>query len=254
MMASKKLTVCFTVDEDGDSNPVKEDLVTLSRYDYGQNVGVDRVLDLFKQEEIKTTWFIPGAVVQKFPESSKKVRDAGHEIGHHGFDHVSPNELSYEDEKEQIEKGLAAFDRVLKMRPSGYRAPYLHQTENTYKLLREFGFIYDASGCAQDSPYMAHDLLQIPTKYELIDTTSFLDFSIPGLFPSPVDPEVVGRIWFDEFLGMYESEEDLCYVHVIHPLCIGHFSRLRIYRELIQKIKTFPGVTFSTLSQVAKEF
>jgi hypothetical protein len=56
----------------------------LSQGTYGAKVGVPRILDLLKAEDIRATFFIPGWVVEQHPERCRAIRDAGHEIGHHG--------------------------------------------------------------------------------------------------------------------------------------------------------------------------
>ena len=50
-------------------------------------VGTRRLLKLFNKYDIKTTWFIPGHSLETFPEDMAAVRDAGHEIGLHGYSH-----------------------------------------------------------------------------------------------------------------------------------------------------------------------
>lgn len=63
---------------------------------YAGEVGVPRLLKLFKKYDIRTTWFIPGKLLvrgtqncldpslghslETFPEEMKAVRDAGHEL------------------------------------------------------------------------------------------------------------------------------------------------------------------------------
>lgn len=257
----KKITVCLTIDEDGDT-AFKEagytGLAPLSRAEYGTKVGLKRILDLLKKHELPATCFIPGEVVDRYSDQCKMVRDAGLEIGHHGYTHKSPHTFSEKEEIEDMEKGLEALNRVLGVIPKGYRAPWLHQSERTYQLLADYGFEYDSSECGQESPYYLNTkgkkLLEIPSKYELIDTPLFLNFAVSGFPPFPVDPEAIEKIWKAEFTGMYESDEDLYYVHVVHPGCIGHFSRLKVYENLIEFMLSHPDVTFSTLAEVNHQF
>ncbi|WP_254558828.1 polysaccharide deacetylase family protein, partial [Salmonella enterica] len=56
----------------------------MSRGEFCAQVGVPRLLKLFKENNIKTTFFIPGHTVDTFPEIIKAIFDAGHEIDHHG--------------------------------------------------------------------------------------------------------------------------------------------------------------------------
>lgn len=50
-------------------------------------VGVPRLLQLFKKHGLTTTWFVPGHSLETFPKEMAAVRDAGHEIGLHGYSH-----------------------------------------------------------------------------------------------------------------------------------------------------------------------
>ena len=56
----------------------------ISRGLFAGEVGSPRLLKLFAQLGIKTTWFIPGHSIETFPVEMKAVADAGHEIGIHG--------------------------------------------------------------------------------------------------------------------------------------------------------------------------
>ncbi len=45
----------------------------MSRGEFGAQVGVPRLLKLFKENNIKTTFFIPGHTVDTFPEIIKAI-------------------------------------------------------------------------------------------------------------------------------------------------------------------------------------
>lgn len=53
---------------------------------------------------MKTTWFIPGHSLETFPEDMAAVRDAGHEIGLHGYSHENPSSMTFEQQKVILEK------------------------------------------------------------------------------------------------------------------------------------------------------
>ena len=54
------------------------------------------------------------------------IRDSakdGHEIGHHGYSHKRPEPGDFAVDKEEIDKTLDIFKRILGVTPVGYRAP-----------------------------------------------------------------------------------------------------------------------------------
>src|SRR4029077_9608980 len=58
-----------------------------------------RLRDRFAKYGLKTTWFIPGHSIETFPEQTKMVVDAGHEIGIHGYSHENPISMTREQEE-----------------------------------------------------------------------------------------------------------------------------------------------------------
>ena len=62
----------------------------ISRGIFAGEIGTPRLLKLFERNGLRTTWFIPGHSIETFPEQTKMVVDAGHEIGMHGYSHENP--------------------------------------------------------------------------------------------------------------------------------------------------------------------
>lgn len=63
-----------------------------------------RLLALFEKYNIKTTWFIPGHSLETFPEECAMIRDAGHEIGLHGYSHENPRDMTIEQQEIVLDK------------------------------------------------------------------------------------------------------------------------------------------------------
>ena len=112
------------------------------------------MLDLFKRKGITTSFYIPGHTVDTFPEISKKVMDAGHEIGHHGYYHEILPAIKRDTETRLMDLAFASYKKHFGIRPTGYRAPYWEFSESTLDLVEEAGFFYDSSMMARDlTPY-----------------------------------------------------------------------------------------------------
>src|SRR5256714_12212765 len=77
----------------------------ISRGLFAGEVGTPRLLDLFAKYALKTSWFIPGHSIETFPEQTKMVVDAGHEIGIHGYTHENPISMTPEQEEAVRTKG-----------------------------------------------------------------------------------------------------------------------------------------------------
>ena len=120
-----KCAVALTFDFDAESlwlanDPAYEDLpATLSIGRYGAKVGVPKILDLLRDEDIHATFFVPGWTVDNHTDKVEAVLAAGHEIAHHGYTHRAPDPSDPAMVEDELDRGLAALEARLGVRPSG---------------------------------------------------------------------------------------------------------------------------------------
>ena len=74
-----------------------------------------------------------GDWIEKFPDSVKKIHDAGHEIASHSDTHPHVNNLSYEENIEEIEKSNEKIEKITGQRTNIYRAPYGEYNDTVIK-------------------------------------------------------------------------------------------------------------------------
>ena len=100
--------VCLTFDFDTVAYWIAQGQTTptpISRGEFGV-VASSRLVELFRRHSIATTWFVPGLTIDTYPDACRQIADTGHEIAHHGYDHVAPRQLSRADEADQLERGI----------------------------------------------------------------------------------------------------------------------------------------------------
>ena len=85
---------------------------------------IDRILDTLSKYQVHVTFFMVGDWVDKFPESVKKISEAGHEIGNHSDTHPHVNSFSIEKNEEQIKKCADKIEAITGKRSVLYRGPY----------------------------------------------------------------------------------------------------------------------------------
>ena len=96
MSTTNKVILCgFGVDVDAvagwlGSYGGQDSPFDISRGLFAGEVGTPRLLRLYDRYKIKTSWFIPGYLIETFPEQMREVAQAGHEIGAHGYSHENP--------------------------------------------------------------------------------------------------------------------------------------------------------------------
>ncbi len=228
--------------------------VTLSQGRYGWKVGCGRVLDLLDRYDIKSTFFIPGLVIERQQALAEDILRRGHEIGHHSYSHAWIVNLTEHQEREEMEKGIEIIERVSGRKPVGYRSPAAEFSAITLSLLREYGIRYSSNFFDDDEPYLLEvdgaetDIVELPFAWVLDDAPFFLySITLPGRTMHP--PSSVLEGWIDEFDMLYLEQR--AFVLAMHPQIIGRPSRIKLLERLIEHISSHPKIWFARCDQVA---
>ena len=256
-----KCAVMLTYDFDAESGWLSRDPAiaqlpgVLSQGRYGAKVGVPRILELLKAEGVRATFYIPGWVVETHPDASRAIRDAGHEIGHHGYRHERARPDDPAGERLAFEKGMKALQSVLGIRPRGYRAPGWDLTPITLDLVQHHGMVYSSNLMDDVYPYL-HErtkspVVELPVQWVLDDAPFYLMH--PKWLNRPIaSAETTFGIWRDEFLGIHEWGG--LFNLTLHPQISGMPSRLLWTRQLIRFIKRHRDVWWATGTEVAERW
>ena len=101
---------------------------------------IDQILEVLKQNDTKITFFMVGDWIEKFPEAVKKIYEAGHEIASHSNTHPHVNNLTYEENIEEIEKSNDKIEKITGQRTKIYRAPYGEYNNTVIKAAQDKGY------------------------------------------------------------------------------------------------------------------
>lgn len=85
---------------------------------------VDLILETLENHNTKITFFMVGEWVGKYQEEVKKINEAGHEIANHSYSHPHVNNLSYEKNREEIERCSNLIKQLTGKETTLYRGPY----------------------------------------------------------------------------------------------------------------------------------
>ena len=233
-------------------------LSAMSHQAYGPVTGVPRILDLLERYDVRATFFCPGYTAERYPDVLRRVRDAGHEIAHHGYMHEAMAGMSRSQESDVLDRGLEALERVAGVRPVGYRAPMWETTYATAELLLDRGFLYDSSLMDCDLPYElaerpgegARSIVEIPVSWALDDWEQFA--FVPDLFGPGVieDPRKSLAMWTDELTEAHRHQS--CFTLTVHPFLTGRLGRLRALEALIETMQSLPDLWLATARDVAE--
>jgi polysaccharide deacetylase family protein (PEP-CTERM system associated) len=108
----------------------------------------DNVLALFDEAGVKATFFALGWVAERYPALIRRIVDAGHEIGSHGYGHHRVFTLTPDQFAADIEHTRKLLEDASGKRVTGYRAPSFSIDQRTpwaHEILAEHGYTYSSS-------------------------------------------------------------------------------------------------------------
>ncbi|MBY5592554.1 polysaccharide deacetylase [Rhizobium leguminosarum] len=224
--------------------------ITMGRYD---QVAVPRVLETYRRLGLKQSFFIPAWTMNQYPDIVDAILAGGHEIGHHGYIHEDPSEISPQEQRHWFEKALGVHVRMTGRRPRGYRAPVYNATQSTIDLLIEHGFTYDSSLMADDIPYRMKTtggtLFEVPPHWGSDDWPPFAHFAEIGYMMPVKSPTEGLAASFEEFDAQYEAGG--FWMGIWHPFLTGRLARWRVVERWLEHTLSTKNVWFAPLEEIA---
>jgi peptidoglycan/xylan/chitin deacetylase (PgdA/CDA1 family) len=209
---------------------------------------------MLEKHSIPASFYVPAVTALLYPDEQRRIVDAGHEIGVHGWIHELNSKLEGADEFDLLRRSLDTLDKITGKRPVGFRSPSADFSKNTLQIIKELGFAYDSSLGADEDCYElemdgeATGIVEIPFDWVRDDAVYFLMHRFQGLRPYTPPTDV-----FD----IFKRELDVAYEEgglfelTMHPHVITNRSRIWIVDELIRYAKSLPeGVWFARHDEV----
>ena len=111
-------------------------------FDAGANGdGVEKVLPILEENNIKGTFFLTGKFIEKYPEKVKAIMASGGDIGNHSYDHPYLTHLSSEEIVVKIKGAEDAFAKLDGKFQPFFRSPYGDRNTSTLSTISDTGYI-----------------------------------------------------------------------------------------------------------------
>jgi len=206
--------------------------------EYGNRVGIWRLLDLFDEMEIPMGVIANSAIYEHCPDVMAAFRARGDEVIGHGRTNSKPqSEMGEDEERTMIAEATRIIAEAEGAAPAGWLSPYLMPSDNTPDLLKEAGYTYLLDwGLCDDQPFWsrtkAGPLLAVPYTIELNDQPAmvyrrdrprdFADMSIDHL---------------DEHIRGSSRYSTVCVIS-LHSFIVGQPFRLAHLRRILEHIRS----------------
>lgn len=253
-----RCAVALSFDSDHETNELRdggESIGRLSQGQYGNRVGVPRILETLRAAQVPATFFVPAVAALLYPDEQRQVIAEGHEIGLHGWIHEVNTKVPPEKERELHLRAADTLERITGIRAVGMRTPSWDFSPVTLQIERELGLLYDSSLMADDDPYeLVEDgeptgLVELPVEWIRDDAVYFNMNRFTAHRPYTPPPAVLD-IFKREFNRAYR--EGGLFLLTMHPHVTGYRSRIFILEELIRHIQDHDDVWFATHADIAR--
>lgn len=184
-----------------------------------------RILDMFAQHNVKSTFFTLGWVAKRCPDVIKRIVDEGHELASHGLAHQRATTMSKQALFDDIKQSKDILEDISGTEIKGYRAPSFSINDSNvwaYDILKELGFTYSSSTYP-----INHDLYGVPDwpRFKYVRDNGLIEIPIPTIKKKDTNVGIGGGGYFRLYpywlsrkrIVNYMKTESAPYSFYFHP-------------------------------------
>jgi peptidoglycan/xylan/chitin deacetylase (PgdA/CDA1 family) len=229
------------------------DFRAFTQRDYGNRVGIFRVMEALDRASIPATAAVDSSVATRYPYIVEQCLRRNFEIAGHGHSvtNVISNHMSESQERAYIESALDTVERISGKRPTGWHGPEHGESERTPALLAELGLSYVLDWPNDEQPFMMRtpggSLVSLAMALELDDVVTMWHRRVSGERWRQAISEAVDQLLAD---GTRERRH---LILNLHPWLIGHPHRIGYLEEVLEGIRAREGVWITTAAEIAAQ-
>lgn len=228
------------------------DFHNFSWREYGQRVGIWRMLDVFDAAGVPAGFTMNAKMGLERRDVIDAVLERGWELVAHNYeqgDLLTNYQFDRAAEAELIDKTLEVYEQVVGKPARGWLSSSLRGTSQTADILAERGLIFFCDYMNDEQPYLirtpAGPIVSTPYSVEINDFTFFHRRGMST----------------DQVLDLLKEQFDQLYLEGatsgrlmnvgLHPHVVGHPYRVRAIREFLEYAKSFDDVWWTTREEIA---
>ncbi len=223
------------------------DVPNFAWYQYGQRVGIWRLLDTLGRHDARATLSVNSAVCREYPAIIERTVAAGWEMMPHGV--VQRTMATVDDERAVIDAALAELEAATGTRPRGWLGPALVETPRTLDLLGAAGLEYCCDwGPADDVPY---DLVveggrMVAIPYP-VDTNDIVVFAVEHHSAEELYHRCAAAL---QTLHAESATSPRVLAIALHPYLTGTAHRIGVLDRILELARTQYGACIMTAGEL----
>lgn len=228
------------------------DIQGYGQREYGNRVGLWRMIEVLDAHEIRCTVSLNLAVLDHFPEITKAIVDRNWAVMSHGIYNTQYlYDLSVEEERSFYRDCVATLYHHTGLTLHGMLGPAITANYETPDLMAEAGLFYSADWYHDDRPVPLNvasgRLCSIPYTLDLNDV---------GFFARGGTAAGFAKMCIDQFDVLYEEAETSSVVMclALHPFVTGQPHLVHALDEIFSHIKSRDKVWWTTGDAIADHY
>src|SRR6185312_15118550 len=129
--------------------PDVRDLGTETHFEFGSRAGVWRLARLIAPVTIGAC----ARGLERNPEVAEWITEAGHDVLGHGYRWAENSEMTLEEEREDLHRGVAVLTELTGEHPVGWYCRSFPSVRTRELIVAEGGFLYDSDASNDELPY-----------------------------------------------------------------------------------------------------
>ena len=224
------------------SGPVRPDPINYSQHEYGNRVGVFRILGVLDKHAIKATIAMDKDVAEHYPFLVRECRNRGLEFIAHGKSARQPiqADMSPVAEREYVHACVEALTKATGKRPVGWLGAGFQESVNTPATLAAEGITYVCDWSNDEQPYRMKvpegDLFALGVEYDLDDVYIHMDGHRAITEYQRIIEETFDRLYDDG------ARNGRLMVINLHPWVVGWPWRSKYLDRALAHISAHSGV------------
>ena len=232
--------------------PAIPDIHETSHHEYGNRVGVFRVMRVLDKYGIKGTAALDAGIAERYPFIVGQCQQRGWEFIGHGvsFSQMITERMTEQEEREHIRRCLDAVERATGQAPMGWVGADYGESTRTVGLLAEMGVRYVCDWPNDEQPYTMKvpkgQMVSLPVMLELDEV-----YTHRGRTVSIHDWRRMVTEAFDR-LNQDGASSGRLLVLNLHPYLIGQPYRIKYLDQALGHIMGQQGVWAATGREIVE--
>ena len=237
----------------GSSGGIVPDVHTWAIRDYGNRVGVYRIMEVLERHRIRGTVALNSDACDAYPEMIEEAKKLDWEfMGHNQTNVRRLNTIPPETERDEVRVALERIARASGRPVAGWLGSGLQETWNTLDYLVEFGCKYVADWVNDDQPYLMNvnnkRICSIPYSAEVNDKAA-----VDAHHMTPAEFEGMIRRQFD-VLYRESAQSGRVMAIALHPYITGLPHRIDGLDSALRYITSHPDVWLATGEEIIDHY